>query len=212
MTSNEPPANNNDDGFQQLSFFAAPSNSDAESVDDPIESKPSEEKQDVHEAIEAKAAIATDELATEAKLSEPAKKTRAKSKIVKPASTSEREEDTAALTEAKEELAKLPAVAISLPASNANDSRRTVIMNVTEPELKIDFEASLAELETVVKELDGEVKLEKALQLFEQGIKLSVECEQFIKGAEAKIEILKKQADGSLATEVFQGERVDLDD
>ncbi len=85
-------------------------------------------------------------------------------------------------------------------------------MNVTEPELKIDFEASLAELETVVKELDGEVKLEKALQLFEQGIKLSVECEQFIKGAEAKIEILKKQADGSLATDIFQGERVDIDD
>ena len=210
MTSNEPPANNNDDGFQQLSFFAAPSNSDAESVDDPIESKPSEEKQDVHEAIEAKAAIATDELATEAKISEPAKKTRSKSKVTKPASASE--VNSPALTEAKEELAKLPAVAISLPASNANDSRRTVIMNVTEPELKIDFEASLAELETVVKELDGEVKLEKALQLFEQGIKLSVECEQFIKGAEVKIEIMKKQADGSLATEVFQGERVDLDD
>jgi exodeoxyribonuclease VII small subunit len=107
------------------------------------------------------------------------------------------------LNEAKEELANLPAT---------NDFRRTVIMNVTEPELKIDFEASLAELETVVKELDGEVKLEKALQLFEQGIKLSVECEQFIKGAEAKIEILKKQADGSLATDIFQGERVDLDD
>ena len=107
------------------------------------------------------------------------------------------------LNTVKEEIADLQAT---------DDSRRTVIMNVTEPELKIDFEASLAELETVVKELDGEVKLEKALQLFEQGIKLSVECEQFIKGAEAKIEILKKQADGSLATEVFQGERVDLDD
>ena len=67
--------------------------------------------------------------------------------------------DKQTMTEAKEELAKLPA---------AEDTRRTVIMNVTEPELKIDFEASLAELETVVKELDGEVKLEKALQLFEQ--------------------------------------------
>lgn len=203
MTNNEPPPNSNDDGFQQLSFFAAPNNSDAETVDEAIESKTSEEKPDALEMTEAKAAIAVDEQATDAKISEPAKKTRAKSKIVKPASTQEREKDTAALTEAKEELAKLPAV---------EDSRRTVIMNVTEPELKIDFEASLAELETVVKELDGEVKLEKALQLFEQGIKLSVECEQFIKGAEAKIEILKKQADGSLATEVFQGERVDLDD
>ncbi len=172
MTSNEPP-NNNDDGFQQLSFFAAPLN---------IES--------VKESVQAE---------------EAPKKTRSKSKVAKPASPTEQERknNSTVLKAVKEELANLP---------STNDSRRTVIMNVTEPELKIDFEASLAELETVVKELDGEVKLEKALQLFEQGIKLSVECEQFIKGAEAKIEILKKQADGSLATDIFQGERVDLDD
>jgi exodeoxyribonuclease VII small subunit len=177
MTSNEP-NNNNDEGFQQLSFFAAPLNI---------------------EPVQAEAAP---------------KKTRSKSKVAKPASTTEqeRENNSTVLKTVKEELANLPAVATSITSSKANDSRRTVIMNVTEPELKIDFEASLAELETVVKELDGEVKLEKALQLFEQGIKLSVECEQFIKGAEAKIEILKKQADGSLATDIFQGERVDLDD
>ncbi|CAN5205009.1 hypothetical protein BH11CYA1_BH11CYA1_48330 [soil metagenome] len=165
MTNNESPPNSNDDGFQQLSFFAAPATSEGEA--EPVKAVAS---------AAAEPELATLELAP----TEPTpKKTRGKSKVVK---------------------------------HNSNDSRRTVIMNVTEPELKIDFEASLAELETVVKELDGEVKLEKALQLFEQGIKLSVECEQFIKGAEAKIEILKKQADGSLATEVFQGERVDLDD
>ncbi len=201
MTNNEPPPNSNDEGFQQLSFFAAPSNSDEKAVDESTESKPNSVKPNDIEASQPVAAT------------EPPKKSRSKSKAAKAASTPEEEnENTAVINEAKQELAKLPAVATSLPASNANDSRRTVIMNVTEPELKIDFEASLAELETVVKELDGEVKLEKALQLFEQGIKLSVECEQFIKGAEAKIEILKKQADGSLATEVFQGERVDLDD
>jgi len=140
-----------------------------------------------------------------AQTEETPKKTRSKSKAAKPTTTIEQERanDSAELNAVKEELANLPAT---------DDSRRTVIMNVTEPELKIDFEESLAELETVVKELDGEVKLEKALQLFEQGIKLSVECEQFIKGAEAKIEILKKQADGSLATDIFQGERVDLED
>lgn len=190
MTSNESP-NNSDDGFQQLSFFAAPTNSEAEA----IEVKAIEP---VQESVQAE---------------EGPKKTRSKSKVAKPATTTEQENASGpTLNTAKEELAALPAVASSLSSSKANDSRRTVIMNVTEPELKIDFEASLAELETVVKELDGEVKLEKALQLFEQGIKLSVECEQFIKGAEAKIEILKKQADGSLATDIFQGERVDLDD
>ena len=174
MTSNEPPANNQDDGFQQLSFFATAESSEPETV----------------KAVQAE---------------EPAKKSRSKSKVAKTtkATESEKETNSAALSTAKEELANL---------QTNDDSRRTAIMNVTEPELKIDFEASLAELETVVRELDGEVKLEKALQLFEQGIKLSVECEQFIKGAEAKIEILKKQADGSLATDIFQGERVDIDD
>ncbi len=210
MTSNEPPPNKNDDGFEQLSFFAAPS-SEAKAVE--VKQDIAEVMPDAPEVIEAKEVLGesapesvkiseSDKISESVKIPEPAKKSRSK-KAAKP--------DATAATEIKEELAKLPEAAI-LPSSNANDSRRTVIMNVTEPELKIDFEASLAELETVVKELDGEVKLEKALQLFEQGIKLSVECEQFIKGAESKIEILKKQADGSLATEVFQGERVDLDD
>lgn len=73
-------------------------------------------------------------------------------------------------------------------------------------EEKIDFEASLLELENVVKQLDSEVKLDKALKLFETGIKLSVDCEEFIKGAKKKIEILKKKADGSMETESFEEE------
>jgi len=73
-------------------------------------------------------------------------------------------------------------------------------------EQTIDFEASLTKLEAVVKELDGEVKLEEALKLFEEGIKLSVECEKFIKSAEQKIEILKKTADGSIEPESFAHE------
>lgn len=73
----------------------------------------------------------------------------------------------------------------------------------TASEEKIDFEASLLELETVVKQLDSEVKLDKALKLFETGIKLSVDCEQFIKSAKRKIEILKKKADGTMELSDF---------
>lgn len=73
----------------------------------------------------------------------------------------------------------------------------------TANEEKIDFEASLLELETVVKQLDSEVKLDKALKLFETGIKLSVDCEQFIKSAKRKIEILKKKADGTMELSDF---------
>jgi exodeoxyribonuclease VII small subunit len=73
-----------------------------------------------------------------------------------------------------------------------------------EPEVKIDFEASLLELENVVKQLDSEVKLDRALKLFESGIKLSVECESFIKGARKKIEILKKRSDGGVELAPYQ--------
>jgi len=73
-----------------------------------------------------------------------------------------------------------------------------------EPEVKIDFEASLLELENVVKQLDSEVKLDRALKLFESGIKLSVDCESFIKGARKKIEILKKRSDGGVELAPYQ--------
>lgn len=61
----------------------------------------------------------------------------------------------------------------------------------------IDFELAMKELETVVSELDGEVKLEQALDLFERGMKLSKQCEEFLKGAEQKIEMLKRADDGA---------------
>ena len=70
----------------------------------------------------------------------------------------------------------------------------------------LDFEASLSELERVVTELDGDINLEKALDLFDKGMRLSGECERFLKAAEQKVEILKRQADGSTAVEPFESE------
>lgn len=67
-----------------------------------------------------------------------------------------------------------------------------------------DFEAALAELEKVVLELEGEVKLDQALALFDRGTKLSQSCEAFLKSAEQKIEILKRAASGAVTTEKFE--------
>ncbi len=67
-----------------------------------------------------------------------------------------------------------------------------------------DFEKTLEELEGVVSQLDGEVKLEKALELFEHGVLLSKRCEEFLKGAEQKVEILKRLADGSIVAQKFE--------
>jgi len=73
----------------------------------------------------------------------------------------------------------------------------------------VDFETKLTELEKVVLELDGEVKLERALELFDKGMKLSVECETFLKGAEHKVEILKRTTSG-ISTEPFEAQLLEV--
>jgi len=68
----------------------------------------------------------------------------------------------------------------------------------------VDFETALSELEKVVTELDGDIKLERALELFDKGMKLSVHCESFLKIAEQKIEVLRRTAAGAVSTESFE--------
>lgn len=75
-----------------------------------------------------------------------------------------------------------------------------------------DFEATLTELEKIVTDLDGNVKLEKALNLFEQGMKLSKECETFLKGAQQKVSILKKNHDGTVSEEPFGDDDAEEDE
>jgi len=56
------------------------------------------------------------------------------------------------------------------------------------------FEASLDELEKVVKELEaGDLPLERALALFEKGIGLSQTCRRQLEEAETRVEILIKK-------------------
>lgn len=59
------------------------------------------------------------------------------------------------------------------------------------------FEASLGALEKVVRELErGDVPLEESLRLFEEGVKLSRECQERLTQAERRIEILLRDANG----------------
>lgn len=69
-----------------------------------------------------------------------------------------------------------------------------------------DFETMLSDLEKVVADLEGELKLEEALALFEKGLTLSQECEKFLKGAEKKIEILRRTANGVQTDPVDEAE------
>ena len=57
------------------------------------------------------------------------------------------------------------------------------------------FEAGLQELESIVKEMEtGELPLERAIALFEQGMKLSEACRKQLEEAETRVEILTRRA------------------
>ena len=64
------------------------------------------------------------------------------------------------------------------------------------------FEQSLDELEKIVKQLEGgDLPLEKSLELFEAGVKLSRECRERLTNAERRIEVLMKDSNGNLSVE-----------
>jgi exodeoxyribonuclease VII small subunit len=66
------------------------------------------------------------------------------------------------------------------------------------------FEECLERLEKIVGELEkGEVPLDRALQLFDEGMKLSGSCRKELEEAEGKVEILLKR-DGKLQPEAFE--------
>jgi exodeoxyribonuclease VII small subunit len=64
-----------------------------------------------------------------------------------------------------------------------------------EPTIK-DFESAIAELETIVKTLEeGDLPLEKSLELFERGVQLSRFCHTKLEAAERRIEILNERGE-----------------
>jgi len=72
---------------------------------------------------------------------------------------------------------------------------------------EIRFEEALSGLEKIVAQLEGgEIPLDDALQLFEEGVRLSRFCSAKLDEAERRIEILMKGADGEWQAMPFQGE------
>jgi len=70
-----------------------------------------------------------------------------------------------------------------------------------------DFETALEELETLVEQMEaGEITLEESLQHFERGILLTRTCQEALKAAEQKVEILlENSADAN--TQAFDTDR-----
>lgn len=68
----------------------------------------------------------------------------------------------------------------------------------------VNLEKALSDLESIVDELEsGDLPLEKAMKKFEEGIKLTRNCQAALKDAEQKVEILLKSAGGEEVLDDF---------
>ena len=79
----------------------------------------------------------------------------------------------------------------------------------------LSFEGALEKLETTVGQLEeGELPLEQALDLFEQGVALSRRCSTTLEAAERRIEVLVADRDDpeSLRLEPFEDDDLDEED
>jgi exodeoxyribonuclease VII small subunit len=82
-------------------------------------------------------------------------------------------------------------------------------MKKTETQAKT-FEAQLAALEKVVRELErGDLPLEESLKLFEEGVRLSRECQERLSQAERRIEVLLRDNEGRPVLSAFDEDDAD---
>lgn len=72
---------------------------------------------------------------------------------------------------------------------------------MTEPETDpstLPFEAALAELERIVAQLEqGQVPLERSIEMYRRGETLKARCDDLLKRAEARVETIAVGADGA---------------
>lgn len=71
----------------------------------------------------------------------------------------------------------------------------------------LTFEAALTELESIVRELEtGKAALEDSIKSYERGTALRQHCETKLREAQAKIEKISVNKDGSLSATPFEQE------
>ncbi|MDE2006460.1 MAG: exodeoxyribonuclease VII small subunit [Rhodospirillales bacterium] len=70
---------------------------------------------------------------------------------------------------------------------------------------KLSFEEALAELEQIVRGLEGgQQKLEEAIAAYERGAALRRHCEARLAEAEARVAAIVERADGTLGTRAVE--------
>jgi exodeoxyribonuclease VII small subunit len=88
------------------------------------------------------------------------------------------------------------------------DARKGTAMSQPAKSDKPDsFEKNLSRLDAIVHELeDTDLPLEKALVLYEEGMKLSDFCHKQLEEAEGRVEIMTRKAGGKVVAEPFAAE------
>ncbi len=76
-----------------------------------------------------------------------------------------------------------------------------------EPHAKANLKSHSRAWKKWSSELESaDLSLDEAMRLFEEGVKLSRECQKQLEEAEGRVEILLKKADGKIAAEPFEPE------
>ncbi len=71
----------------------------------------------------------------------------------------------------------------------------------------LSFEDALGELETIVRNLEtGDAALEDSIDAYERGIKLKNHCDKKLRDAQAKIEKISVNQDGTVSTQPLDPE------
>ena len=71
---------------------------------------------------------------------------------------------------------------------------------------ELDLEGALEKLELLVESLEkGDLSLEESLKVFEDGIKLTRQCQEKLAAAEQKVQLLIEQ-NGTLKSEPFDSD------
>jgi len=82
---------------------------------------------------------------------------------------------------------------------------------VAKAKKSIDFEQALDQLEEIVEDMEnGDLTLEESLKAFEQGIKLTRECQTALSEAEQKVQMLIEE-NGELKSVIVNAEEDETD-
>ena len=77
----------------------------------------------------------------------------------------------------------------------------------------LDFEKNLSQLEDIVETLeDGNLSLDESLKSFELGIKITRQCQEALKQAEQRVQLLSQDTEGNIKGTPFSDSHIKADD